>query len=262
MPDEGTHQMYLSFHLARYAFARAFVQNKTVLDVACGCGYGSSYLARADARVIGGDNSRAAIDAADHHYKKDGNPEFVLLDAGQFPFRDEAFDTVVSFETLEHISQYEEFLSECKRVLKARGVFICSTPNKGAAPSGREQSLNVYHLKEFYPEEFEELLKKNFNCVELYAQSLTGVEDAGGRGSVISRLRNFNLFLMHTIPGLQAIEVLVARNLIPRYRMLKLKDLNDDDFDRLVDEKHFPFPLRKDFLGSVPLLVAICHKGG
>lgn len=118
-------------HLGRYAFAAEFVKEKVVLDVACGSGYGSAYLFDKGAKmVVGGDISSEAMEDARVSYVRPG-VEFLLLDATKLPFADNSFEAIVSMETIEHLGQYQDYLSECKRVLKGGGVFICSTPNKG-----------------------------------------------------------------------------------------------------------------------------------
>ncbi len=259
MPDDKTHKIYLSIHLARYAFARGFVKGKSVLDVACGCGYGSIYIAKAGAKVIGGDNSEVAIYTAKQDYKNE-HVQFMLLDAHRLPFRDESFDTVVSFETIEHLSKYNEFVAECWRVLKKQGLFYCSTPNAELTSQGRKQSANIYHVREFYPEEFESLMRKHFSDVVLFAQSLTGTRKVGLTGRIISKLRKTNMLLMKTIPGLHALEVYIANHSLSDYRLLKLEDFNESDFDNLADERHIPFVFQNNLSHSVIVLVAMCHK--
>ena len=49
-------------HLHRYAFAKSLVHNKTVLDIACGEGYGSALLSETAKYVTGVDiESRACL---------------------------------------------------------------------------------------------------------------------------------------------------------------------------------------------------------
>jgi len=45
------------------------------------------------------------------------------------PFNDNSFDFVLTYETVEHISNYEVFLSEINRVTKKNGIIILTCPN-------------------------------------------------------------------------------------------------------------------------------------
>ncbi len=159
--DYGTYQG----HYARYIFGSNFCKEKVVLDVACGVGYGSCHLIKTGARrVIGVDISRDALAYAKTHYA-DLKVELIVGDATKLPFPDKSFDVIVSFETIEHVREYKKYLSECKRVLKEGGIFICSSPNKM-----RENALNPHHIREFYLQEFYEMMNNNFRDVELYGQ--------------------------------------------------------------------------------------------
>ncbi|MBR5247333.1 MAG: glycosyltransferase [Lachnospiraceae bacterium] len=158
-------------HYQRYYSALSFVEDKIVLDAACGEGYGTSILAARAAKVSGLDLSAEAIARARETYGGKDNIEFVVGSVAQIPFPDHSLDVVVSFETIEHISeelQYK-FLDEIKRVLKQDGILIMSTPNK-AIYSDLYNYYNKFHVKEFYKEEFIKFLSKNFKYTRLYNQ--------------------------------------------------------------------------------------------
>ena len=81
-------------HVERYRFAASKLPKGLVLDVACGCGYGSKLLHDAGFEVIGIDISEEAIEYAKTHHN---GPHFVQGDATDAYG---PFDAVVSFETL------------------------------------------------------------------------------------------------------------------------------------------------------------------
>lgn len=152
-------------HKVRYEFACQFVEGMKVLDIASGSGYGTSMLADAGAQeVTGVDIDNNAIDGAKKKYSRD-NLKYIHGSGTELPFSDKSIDVVVSFETIEHLSEYKLFLSEIKRVLRETGVLIISTPNKAIF---REK--NPYHLKEFEEEEFKILLEKYFPKCEVLKQ--------------------------------------------------------------------------------------------
>lgn len=157
-------------HVSRYEFAASLAKNKIVLDIACGVGYGSSYLEEKGAKmVVGGDINRDAIEYAKAHYKR-REISFLRLDAMNVPFSESTFDVVVSFETIEHLKDCRRFLSLCKAVLKKNGLFICSTPNSLITFSDSGMPLNPFHTREFTLREFRNLLRDYFRDVDIYVQ--------------------------------------------------------------------------------------------
>jgi ubiquinone/menaquinone biosynthesis C-methylase UbiE len=166
-----TPQTIYDEHIYRYVFAASLAENKVVLDVACGTGYGAGYMADKGAdKVVGVDISLEAVDYARERHSKNNKASFVCADAIRLPFADGAFDIVVSFETIEHIRQYRKFLAECRRVLKENGLLICSTPNRRIFSPKLAKPMNIFHVKEFWPEEFYRLLHRYFADIVLYGQ--------------------------------------------------------------------------------------------
>src|SRR4051812_38806208 len=98
-------------HWHRYHFASRWVKGKRVLDLACGEGYGSALLARHAQSVTGVDVSPQAIEHARRVYGKLGNADFTVGSATSIPAAGASFDVAVSFETLEHIHEQEQFLA-------------------------------------------------------------------------------------------------------------------------------------------------------
>lgn len=155
-------------HEQRYVFAGQYVSGKNVLDVACGTGVGTAFLRNAGAnRVWGFDIDGQAITFAAAKYP---DCEFAQCDATALNavLADGSVDVVVSFETLEHLKAQREFLLACHRVLKPGGLLICSTPNLQIS---RWSASNPYHVREFHPAGFREVLEGAFSSVELFAQT-------------------------------------------------------------------------------------------
>src|SRR5262249_23524866 len=92
-------------HIARYMLAGRYVRpGDTVLDAACGLGYGAHILARSTgaARVIGVDSSPSAITYAAANFARDGDRvSFQVADAKELSSLSEhSVDMIVSMETL------------------------------------------------------------------------------------------------------------------------------------------------------------------
>lgn len=156
-------------HWHRYHFAARWVAGKTVVDVACGEGYGSALLARAAAHVTGVDISPEAIHHAQRVYGELGNVRFACASCAQLPLADASVDVAVSFETIEHIAEQAQFLNEMARVLKPDGVLVISCPNK-LEYSDRRDFVNEFHVKELYREELSALLAARFPEMAWYGQ--------------------------------------------------------------------------------------------
>jgi SAM-dependent methyltransferase len=151
LPDEN-----FANHLKVYRFAAQFGSDKNVLDVGCGTGYGTSFLASSARSVVGIDVSRQALRYAMSHYRGP-NIRFVRMDAEHLEFADRSFDFVISTENFEHLRDQRANLREMSRVLRDDGMLLLATPN-------REMFLEVdnpYHTHELG---YEELLKMVREC--------------------------------------------------------------------------------------------------
>lgn len=159
-------------HFNRYLMAKEYVKGKIVLDIACGEGYGSALLAEHAEFVLGVDISKETVNHAKFKYNSYKNLEFEVGECAKIPAKDKFFDIVVSFETIEHITEHESFLLEIKRVLKDNGIIIISSPNTEIY-NDKVNYENEFHQKELTKKEFEELLKSSFEHVSLFGQRIT-----------------------------------------------------------------------------------------
>jgi ubiquinone/menaquinone biosynthesis C-methylase UbiE len=156
-------------HWHRYHAIQHLVAGKRVLDLACGEGYGSALISRSALTVSGVDISSDAIAHAKNVYSTQTNLKFVEASCTKLPFADHSFDVVVSFETIEHITEHDAFLDEIKRVLTADGLLIISSPNK-AEYSDARNFQNEFHVKELYRDELAQLIAKRFAHTTWFSQ--------------------------------------------------------------------------------------------
>jgi SAM-dependent methyltransferase len=165
----GTHGEIWVEHWHRYHFAARWVRGKRVLDVACGEGYGSAVLAREAASVTGVDISPEAIAHAQSEYASMRKLHFVEGSCTRLPLADASIDVAVSFETVEHIAEQDQFLDELARVLTADGVLILSSPNK-LEYSDKRDFRNEFHVKELYRDDLARLVDARFPASAWYGQ--------------------------------------------------------------------------------------------
>ena len=157
-------------HLHRYEeVIKSLSGNEIILDIACGSGFGAHLLSNHSAgRVFGGDISLGAIKLCDNSWNKE-NLSFQVMDGTNLKFKDNTFNVVVSFETIEHTFSFKEMIEEFKRVIKPNGIIYLSTPNiKINSPTG--VVTNPYHTQEWDYKEFNRY--KNKKNIAFYIENL------------------------------------------------------------------------------------------
>jgi tocopherol O-methyltransferase len=133
-------------------------QAEKILDVGCGIGGSSLYLAQKYNATATGitlspvQAARAKERAADAGMSP--KTEFLVADALQMPFPDASFDFVWSMESGEHMADKEQFLRECYRVLKPGGTFLMATwchrpimsPDAPLTPDEQQHLAEIYRI--------------------------------------------------------------------------------------------------------------------
>ena len=132
----------------RYIFSLQFIKNKSVLDCACGVGWGSYLMSAANAKdVLGIDISDSAIYAAKRFYSHN-NVNYRNIDLKDFKSENK-FDVVTCFETIEHVSEPIDFLKNIYDLLADNGTVLLSTPNAECFKAQGETPKNPYHIEEY-----------------------------------------------------------------------------------------------------------------
>ena len=99
------------------------------MDVGCGGGFNSNFMASLGHQVVGVDLSAESLEVAKRH-DVTGAVEYRLADAAKLPFGDGAFDAVMAMDFLEHVDDVQEVIAEIGRVLKPGGLFFFHTFNR------------------------------------------------------------------------------------------------------------------------------------
>jgi 2-polyprenyl-3-methyl-5-hydroxy-6-metoxy-1,4-benzoquinol methylase len=148
-------------HTYRYFWARDRALSP-VLDAACGVGYGSRIMADAGKDVVAVDIEPLAIQYGQRHY---AHPHIHWITANLLdePWGAEQFNTVVSFETLEHLEWPDLALGSFHDALLDGGRLLVSVPNEERMPFKAENfTKDTYpHRRHYTPEQFEKLLTDN-----------------------------------------------------------------------------------------------------
>ncbi|HXJ01250.1 MAG TPA: class I SAM-dependent methyltransferase [Micropepsaceae bacterium] len=171
----------ISFH---YVLARRYLKpGDWVLDIASGKGFGGNMLAEVASSVICADLDEAKLEEGRKLFSRD-NLAFSHEDVTAMTFPDDAFDVVVSMETIEHMDDVDGYLTELRRVLKPGGRAILSTPQNciGHIP------LTPAHVREFSLEELRSDCARHFaieSIIGLKAGTVHFPDDPIGTNSVI-----------------------------------------------------------------------------
>lgn len=232
-PDTGIFQNNYSYacYVSLYLFALQFCSDKLVLDAASGLGYGSYILSTTAKQVIGIDLLAEKIKYANinyHHY----NIEFIPMNVVDTSFHNEYFDSIVSVETFEHIPKEHSvsFIEEMKRILKAGGYFILSTPNR---PIHTQITKTIDHVNEVDVDELYELLHPRFNICKFYYQRKKILEEMKTFYSII-KIDKFKLRQIFPQKLRQIINRFIAKDLtkdidelLPTLQVHEANSLND-----------------------------------
>ncbi|MCP4157162.1 MAG: class I SAM-dependent methyltransferase [bacterium] len=157
-------------HMASYKFALRFAYGRKVLDLGCGTGYGSTFLASfGAAEVVGADIAEEAVDYASKYHKHPAARFILLTDDKTLPFEDGSFDFVFCSQVIEHIENPESLLKEFLRVLNPGGFALVTTPNKTIfSPHADEHSSsNEFHISEMNLSQYEKLGRRVFPGIKL-----------------------------------------------------------------------------------------------
>lgn len=172
----------LARHRAAYRFAASLSRGERAIDLGCGTGYGTAELAAGGWRIVGMDRVAPAARA------RGSAARFVRGDLERLPFAARSFDTVTSFQVIEHLADPRAYLEQIARVLAPDGVLLLSTPNLR-----QSDGENPYHLHEYEAAELAAVLAGHFASVEMHGVHAVGVaaryhEDRLRRIRLITRL--------------------------------------------------------------------------
>jgi 2-polyprenyl-3-methyl-5-hydroxy-6-metoxy-1,4-benzoquinol methylase len=149
-----------------YVVAKDYVYGE-VLEVGCGEGRGVGTLIEKAASFTAVDKIKPVIDELQKKYPAG---KFISMNIPPLAgLNDNSYDSIVSFQVIEHIENDELFLKEIHRVLKPGGVAMLTTPNRKMS-----LSRNPWHIREYLSTELEALARKIFPGVEM--KGITGNE--------------------------------------------------------------------------------------
>jgi ubiquinone/menaquinone biosynthesis C-methylase UbiE len=261
-------------HLSAYEEVAKMAQDKKVLEIGCNTGYGTKLLSSVCRRIIGVDLSASALKVAAEKYSGE-NIDYLLIDGLKLPFADGEFELIISFQVIEHISNYNTYLSELQRVLAADGKAIFTTPNARVRLDPEMKPWNEFHVREFTAEELSQLLGDWFPKVEI--QGLSASEEVynveyGRVQRNLREARRNSTALLPTYGDVRSRMISGAKSLLPHSAVEQIRKIvrsrrRDEasplaprQLDSSILERYSTkdFFYRPDNLDSVLDLMAIC----
>lgn len=198
--SERVHLLTLK-QIVPYQYVRDRYAGKTLLDLGCGSGYGSSILAETAEKVVGVDLNPDNLDVARAEYDRP-NVEYKLLDDPyETGLPQASFDAAVSIHVIEHVYDVERYLRMLHDLVKPGGEVILATPNRRVRLMPFQPPWNVDHVREYNRRQLERDLHTVFEDVTLYG--VYGTDDfdtrvkayygrSAWRGYVYLPLRNLS----------------------------------------------------------------------
>ena len=189
--DNPIHQRLLK----AYYVARDYVKGN-LLEIGCGEGRGVALLQDKVNSYSGLDKIGEVVDSLNKAYPQADFKQSVIP---PLPYPDSSFDSIISFQVIEHIKDDITYLNEIFRVLKPGGVVLLTTPNIKMS-----LSRNPWHIREYTAQQLSEICKSDFATVEL--KGITGNDKVmqyyQENKESVKHLTRFDIFdLQHKLPS-------------------------------------------------------------
>ena len=231
IPGSKVTREQLARAYTRYRFASKFCEGKDVLEVACGSGLGLGYLAKSTKKVVGGDYTEHLLKLAQEHYR--GKVGLLRLDAHTLPFKADTFDVVILYEAIYYLANPEEFIDECRRILRNKGILLICTANKDWS----DFNPSPFSVRYFSAPELFALLNQYDFDVELFGDCPVST------GSAIDKITSIikrTAVALHLMP-----KTMRMKEIFKRFFFGKLLTLKEEIEDGIVEYSP-PTPIPSD----------------
>jgi SAM-dependent methyltransferase len=243
--DNPIHQRLLKAYIA----AKPWISGD-LLEVGCGEGRGVDELLPLASSYIGLDKIGEVISMLRSKFPGVDFRQAVIPPFSDF--KENSYDTIVSFQVIEHIENDRLFLEEIYRMLKPGGKAIISTPN-----ITHTLSRNPWHIREYTPQQLIDLSKGIFDQVE--AKGIGGNDKVwayheANRKSV-QKIMRFDVFdLQYKLPAA------VLRMPYEILNRMNRNKLHQQRGSSVIEITHEDYPLVEDPMKGLDLFYVLWKK--
>ncbi len=159
------------------SYALPLVKDKNILDAGSGSGWAESKFINSGAKNVDAFDLDEEMIERGNSVDWGRDVRFAVKDFNKSDFGENKYDTVISMEVIEHLTNAEFYFKNLVKALKPRGILFLSTPNKKLS-TGKNQ----YHIKEYTLEEMSNMFKKyHIKIVDTHGISSNSSSEFAGK---------------------------------------------------------------------------------
>lgn len=170
---------WYKYMFGRYLYSLKYIKNKSVLDTACGFGWGSYVISDYPKRIISVDINDKSLEFAKSNWVTN-NLCFKKINILELDKLNEKFDVVLSYEVIEHLklSDGMEYIKSISKVINSGGIVIFSSYFPDTEIDAREsEKKNIFHLHIYTKNEIKNILESNgFYRIKFYGNLIIKAE--------------------------------------------------------------------------------------
>lgn len=130
--QESNKKLFLEhYNFTNESFKQYLSQKSTILDIGCGIGYISNWIASEFHKTVFGVDLTNSVDVGEKYFSEnENNPNFIQADVGELPFENHTLDMIIAKEMIHHTPEPRKNFSKLVNLLKPGGSILIYVYNK------------------------------------------------------------------------------------------------------------------------------------
>jgi len=234
--DNPIHQRLYRAYIESIPFIKG-----NVLELGCGEGRGVDLIIKKAKSFTAVDKIEPVIKKLKKKYPSN------KFYCSSFPplnlFSDNSFDTIISFQVIEHIKNDKLFISEIYRLLKKGGKALITTPNILMT-----LTRNPWHIREYTSQSLKSILSGSFNNFKI--KGIAGNEKVKSyyneNKKSVQKFKNLDIFNLEN--NLPSFIYKIPYEILNRINRNKLENNNDSLVSSISEKDYYLNKDQKDNL--------------